>query len=244
MAVDERPLWLDIEWFREKDEDDHFYGAWSGGSKAQGGHAIQPGGKTEEQKRRHMSAIDRAKVRERARFLGRKEQDTEVAVVVRDGKQVFSKEGSKTFVPFNDSETALMKDGHLVHNHPSGRPLSDDDVRFAMSADLASITAVGTTAEGRRYMYTLHRPARGWNDGDRRYHGQKAVEDLRQRGIWQPRIDAANAAASDAISRGTPFSVALKPVRTMEERANVEHANAVWRYVAAEKGWTYERATW
>lgn len=69
-------------------------------------------------------------------------QDFESVGVVKDGKTVLFKDGSKTKVFISAQEAALIDSGSLTHNHPGGRSFSDLDIATFAKYRLYEIRAV------------------------------------------------------------------------------------------------------
>jgi len=67
---------------------------------------------------------------------------TETAAVVKDGKKLIDKsEGKANEVSFTNAECQKMKGAVLTHNHPSGRTFSDADLITTVKWDLKEIRA-------------------------------------------------------------------------------------------------------
>lgn len=78
-------------------------------------------------------------------------QDYETAgVYSTDGTLLFEKDGEKDRVIFTNDELKQMKGAVLTHNHPSGNPLSHDDVAIMASTKMQEIRAVGS-----EYIYVM-----------------------------------------------------------------------------------------
>jgi hypothetical protein len=81
------------------------------------------------------------------------------------GEPLLEKAGTAHSVGFTASEVRIMKDAHLVHNHPSGQSLSPADLHLSINADAASIVAVGRDkVTGKFWNYSFNRPPGGWPD--------------------------------------------------------------------------------
>jgi hypothetical protein len=87
----------------------------------------------------------------------------EKAVVIdRNSKIILDKDGTKKHeVGFTTKEMTMMKDSTLVHNHPSGRAFSLEDLQSTMEGDLSEIVAVGQRSG---YNYYFKRPKSGWTN--------------------------------------------------------------------------------
>jgi hypothetical protein len=142
---------------REAGSDDHFYGAWHGGSKGSGGHPAAGGGKAALDPKAMDAAIDGACTKVR-----NLKDHEEAYILADDGSEVLHKGGGASNVDFDDAEARLLENAHVVHNHPNGWGISDGDVESAVRDNVASVTAVGTLDDGTRYRYSLYRPDNGW----------------------------------------------------------------------------------
>ncbi len=76
-------------------------------------------------------------------------QKFESAALYVNGKQVFFKDGAKSYVTFTPSEVGKMRGGVLTHNHPGGRSFSKADVAI-LGRGLREIRAVSS-----EYLYSL-----------------------------------------------------------------------------------------
>lgn len=82
---------------------------------------------------------------------------------------------------------------HFVHTHPSGGSFSLDDVLLAQRAKVASMSAVGVDAGGRKWRYTVRPGPGGWKPrGEYIVAKQNAEEGVYRQG-WR-RLDRARAA--------------------------------------------------
>lgn len=80
-----------------------------------------------------------------------------LVILDAEGKLVWAADGSKSRVDLPTDINTLVKDGtnrlHLIHNHPSGTSLSNDDIRlFLDSPGIKSISVA--TADGMLYTLT------------------------------------------------------------------------------------------
>lgn len=156
--------------FREADDDRHFYGSWHGGSKAEGGGPGKASSGGAGSPITRFGTFDKnvipppaaqALAAQMAKVADNKDHEVGAAFD-NAGKAIVDKSGESHSVQFTREERDALKDGHVVHNHPSGNSLSPTDVAFAAQWNAASVTAVGTTVDGERYRYTLYRPEGGW----------------------------------------------------------------------------------
>lgn len=69
-------------------------------------------------------------------------QKFESAALVKDGKQLYFKDGEAAKVQFTEEEAQMMKGGILTHNHPSSRSFSGQDIVMLFGRDMAEIRAV------------------------------------------------------------------------------------------------------
>ncbi len=69
--------------------------------------------------------------------------------IIFDAKNsvIFEKIGFASSVVFTKEELSRMKGNHLIHNHPSGMTLSEDDVRLALDHGLLEIVAFSGKGE-------------------------------------------------------------------------------------------------
>jgi SPP1 gp7 family putative phage head morphogenesis protein len=74
------------------------------------------------------------------------------------GNLVLEKVGKKNHVEFTRDEIDGFKGKTLVHNHPSGGPFSEADIKVAARSELAEIRAVGKS-----HVYSMKPPAKGWS---------------------------------------------------------------------------------
>lgn len=104
-------------------------------------------------------------------------RNEQITVIDGNGNIAFQSSGGQDRVDIPDSKTYLLKDAVVTHNHPGnmyenlpnrgglagrvGSPLSIADVVTSIRNDSKEIRA--RTRGG--YIYSLKRPARGWNVG-------------------------------------------------------------------------------
>ena len=82
------------------------------------------------------------------------------AIVDSEGSLLLYKSGTKTSVPRNSQEAAMVKDNVFTHNHPNDSPLSAADMLFAVEQDALQVRAVGVLDT-----YIIDRPSGGWPKG-------------------------------------------------------------------------------
>lgn len=119
----------------------------------------------------------------------------EGAIVDDEGKVLARVKGTHEAIRFNDEQRAMLKDHHLIHNHPNydeetgtwqdrtyGGTLSPNDVGMAIKHGAASIHAVD---QGYHYEFIIPKEARGneviaslWF-ANFSLHGQLAIEKAR-----------------------------------------------------------------
>ena len=81
------------------------------------------------------------------------------AAYSKDGKLLFTKDGTAHGVNFTEAEFKQMNDATLIHNHPdwASNDFSPDDIVMAVTGNLREIRAVHTNGT-----YVFTRPADGW----------------------------------------------------------------------------------
>ena len=139
------------------------------------------------------------------------DRKSETALVLDGhGEALLDKPGARHSVSFTASEVRLMKDAHLVHNHPSGQSLSPTDLNLSINADAASIIAVGRDgATGKVRNYSFNRPSSGWP------HYETVM-----------RIRAEASAEVEA-----KLQRAINEGRMTHEEASARHHDEVWKLV-------------
>jgi hypothetical protein len=231
-------------------DDDHFYGAWTGGSKASGGHPTPKGGGGLEPKPTGDDAIYDSVAQKQAVATALEQlrplKDHEEAIVVGPGGALLHHgHGTERQVQFTDAEVATFKEAghaHLVHNHPSGTSFSGDDMSMAINSDLAAIHAIGTTGAGERWYHVLHRPEGGWPPWAA-VMASYINDSQTTREHFTAQINAAHAAASKA-PEGKQRDRLWAEFKKAIARAEREHNHSVWTMVAKERGIGYRRRTW
>ena len=225
--------------WRESGDDDHFYGAWTGGSKASGGHPTKSAPKD-------PAAAVKAAVESHGVRLAKGTQEYETGVLIGpDGKVVFEQKGTGRdeqkggagAVDLTPEPNRLLKGGHLVHNHPSGTGLSPGDMAVAARYDLVSMHAYGTNDIGQRVHSAIYRPEGGWPSLWDSRKMTDPFDDLMRSthrdvlGEFGARINRERAAGMSA------YEEAVK-------KANRSHSSEVARRVARAIGARYEETTW
>jgi hypothetical protein len=189
---------------KERGSDDHFYGAWRGGAKAQGGgpaKSVRDSGtavlerpKTAEKPNAGdaKTAVDKA-----ALEVGRGTQDYETTIAIgADGKEVFRKSGDQTRVEFYGHEQSKMVGSHVVHNHPSGGSFSVSDFDLAADLGARSIVAIGTNDAGDRWKHTLTATKQDYLVGHPRARRLQRRDGGRQPELLAQHLDARHRLAS------------------------------------------------
>lgn len=248
--------WADL---REAASDDHFYGAWEGGSKAEGGH---PAGKpatavAERPDQRpqwmrdlgigappdpappgYASAAEARQVQAAVVELGSGQQDHETAHIIRQGTmgvEASITTGRERSVSFTPVEIASMRGAHVIHNHPSGESFSTNDILMAIRSDAAGIHAVGTDKLGRKWHHSALRPPTGWPTVAALQAAYtpalRAVESAERQGVI---------AAMKAASRADQMRAAMQS----QIRSAAEHNHLTWDRVLGELGVAYRRQSW
>jgi hypothetical protein len=116
------------------------------------------------------------------------------------GEALLEKAGTARSVGFTAAELRLMKDAHVVHNHPSGQSLSPADLHVAIGADAQTMVAIGRDAvTGKFKNYSFNRPAGGWPQFETvmriRAEATAAVMEKLYREVGEGRITSDEAAA-------------------------------------------------
>ncbi len=118
---------------------------------------------------RFDSAAKRALAKAEGTILAR---STERAFVWKeDGSPVLSKDGGASNVEFDPDDVEAMSGGVLTHNHPSGGPLSSDDIYLTMRANLREMRAVGSNGMLYRLGMTGKHSFNGVQPANGTYHG-------------------------------------------------------------------------
>ena len=86
----------------------------------------------------------------------------EAVVLDRAGNPILRKKSETTELTFNDAEEKQMEGRVLVHNHPTGRAFSPDDMELAAKGKVAQLRVVGS-----KYTHVLKPPLAGWETVDR-----------------------------------------------------------------------------
>src|SRR6185295_18163866 len=96
---------------------------------------------------------------------------------------------------FTRVEVSHMKGMILTHNHPRGTSLSPNDVRLAMSGDLAEMRAVG-----KRYRYSIKAGPGGWSEDLWNKTVQNEVARIHQRVFseFKPVVDSGKLSYEEA----------------------------------------------
>jgi hypothetical protein len=189
---DRRPVFIKVQESRPYDrlalrslregDDDHFYGPWKGGSKAEGGRPGGGGAAASNPALDYLRDATGAK-RERAiaeavAKVGAITSHEEGYLIDPAGTVLVHERGDAHSVGFKERD--LTPGIALVHGHPHGEGLSLPDVEIAVRRDLASVTAAGVTDYGKRWRYTLERPDGGWPaDFPRRYQAAQRLDSMR-----------------------------------------------------------------
>jgi hypothetical protein len=135
-----------------------------------------------------------------------------------DGTKVFTKDGQRSEIRFNDKELAGFKDTYFTHNHPvSGGSFSLDDIMLTIDYDLAQMRACG-----REYRHSMTRPAGGWGSSG----------EVRNKYL----AENANVRAD--------FTAKIAAGEMTLENAEKEHSHAVWQRVTKDLGIPYLRERW
>lgn len=166
-------LWRPV---REASSDDHFYGAWTGGSKAQGGRPGGGGGAP------GSSSDD--PITNRMAELGALMTDLpkEHAICMDgEGKIVFRADGDEDSVAMMPWHIPAMRGNHVMHNHPEGAGVwpSKADISTLVDAEIASMGVVGRDYGQPGHPKTLvrlHRPEGGW-----KAEGSTIASDMQHR---------------------------------------------------------------
>jgi hypothetical protein len=110
------------------------------------------------------------------------DRKTEIALIMDGrGEPLLTKPGGRSQVSFTASEVRLMRDGYIVHNHPSGSSLSPADLNCAMGADAAAVAAIGRDRiSGTVRNYSFNRPSAGWPTPSQ-VHAARLVADRETR---------------------------------------------------------------
>jgi len=115
---------------------------------------------------------------------------------------------------------------HFVHTHPSGGSFSLDDVLLAQRAKVASMSAVGVDAGGRKWRYTVRPGPGGWKSRAEYIVAKQNAEEAVYRRGWR-KLDRARVAGR-ANKR---FHTALESW----------HRDLVMKELAARTGLEYTR---
>jgi hypothetical protein len=93
-------------------------------------------------------------------FIGKRVEHG--ALVAADGRLIAEEKGVKKYVEFSERDLRNISDGALIHNHPSGRSFSIEDLRLACDYNPEVLYLFGINPKGIAYRYTIHRPKGGW----------------------------------------------------------------------------------
>ena len=147
---------------------------------------------------------------------------TEMAIVLDPNGNVVFKKTSNTpnYVRFTRYEVSRMKGNIVTHNHPRGTSLSTDDVRLAMTGELAEMRAAG-----KRYRYSIKPGPAGWS------------EDL-----WKRTIEREVARINQQVF--SEFKPLTNSGKLSYADAELQHWHEVWTRVARTTGLIYERTEW
>lgn len=245
-----------LDRLREADEDDHYYGAWMGGSKASGGFAVPAKGKGEpfdkaafqdEVQQRQVEAAERA-----VRDIPDHEELVIVGATRRRGEKTYvqvGNTGGETSVSLTPAVQAVAMDGHIVHNHPGDGGFSDKDIATAIVTNAKSVTAIGTDAYGNKVRYRLYRPKNGWDRRDRMgatmfwQVGMGASSTREWRSVFARERGRVESEFRTKLLLARTRSDA-KAVKRAVDYANSQYMHRVMTAVAKERGWRYERTGW
>ncbi|RYU92863.1 hypothetical protein [Emticicia agri] len=83
---------------------------------------------------------------------------TENLYIFKNGKQKRRFKGDVNFVSLSNKYAFELKDGTLVHNHPSGSSFSPQDIQIAIQHNVKDFYLVTPN-----YLFYIKRPTKGWN---------------------------------------------------------------------------------
>jgi GNAT superfamily N-acetyltransferase len=208
--------------------DDHFYGAWKGGSAAHGGHPVGGGG-TETPRPSWVRSDEEAKTVATALSEAKAHSEEHESSWIVGHSEVVRQKGGRGEVQFNAESQAMLVGGHVIHNHPAGLSLSPEDLMVAVEHDSASMTAVASVG-GQHVRYTVLPGPRGWGDA-------KAIRPAYNR-AWIRGVSKRSAAANAVLDRD---GIAAFHEFMMRPGSAIEDSHAAIASVAKRFGWTYER---
>ena len=139
------------------------------------------------------------------------------AVVGKDGKVLFMKDGAESEVGFNAEECEMMNGATLTHNHPHSSMLSVEDAACFVGRDLEEMRA--TTREG--ITYSIKR-GEGYTE-DKGYYFLRDFDGEYKSARW--------AAQDDLDSRG--FREKVMDGEITQAEANTEFGKVVAREMTA-----------
>lgn len=139
------------------------------------------------------------------------------AVVDKDGKVLFMKDGSENVVGFTAEECEVMKGATLTHNHPLSSMLSVEDASCFVGRDLEEMRA--TNREG--ITYSIKR-GEGYTE-DKGYYFLRDFDGEYKSARW--------AAQDNLDSRG--FREKVMDGEITKEEANIEFGKVVAREMAS-----------
>jgi hypothetical protein len=153
----------------------------------------------------------------------------EYAVIVKpDGATIeLAGEAEDSSIYISEELEREMKDGDLIHTHPSGNSFSISDVGVAAQTGMRSIQAVGINWEGRKFHYTMTA-----GKGENR--------------IWPSPTTISMEYEFHSIelrSRNNRklFKMSLSEREKAVPKLNFTHAHLTWETTAAALGLQYER---
>lgn len=127
----------------------------------------------------------------------------------------------------------VLKNAVATHNHPGGTSISQPDIMVAATHDVLQMRVVGNFNEvGKRYVYTIDRPARGWQNVDVINVFLTRNENL-VRAKFQKNIDR--------LTRKAGFNDFQKAQKRAIDIANAYHQHLVIKGLAKDLGWNYSR---
>ncbi len=156
----------------------------------------------------------------------------QINFVDENGKVIFSKNGTRSSVKLYPTESSLMKDMVVTHNHPSdsrmgkgmamqiGQPINGIDLAGAIRHNAKEIRA---SAQG--YVFSVKRPQGGWNANP----DQVQRDFMRE---WR---------SEQSRSLGYIYKGDRETALTRNARWNVATMNAIMRRLSKQYGFNYTR---